>query len=781
VTEAIAETDPLLQSLRDRAEAMERLMELNPAVALTLRLPDEVASTLRSRANLRSFIERLGTWKAPVEVLVEDRFDLGTTRTLINLKTETGDLGAYFAGPVPELVCGQELTVEGMGIGDAIAVTNAVPGEKGASGCSVFGEQRIAVILVEFAGETLPTFATPSHFEDVLFSQMQASLRGFWEENSEGLTWATGDVCGPYSINVTEVCGSSQFSSQVRDKAIQAADEDIDFNNYRRVFVIFLEPVCGFYGLGSVGCTSLSTDEGSVTASISWISIGDGDSPSSYMVAIGGHEGGHNMGLRHANSLEFGNLILGSLADAGTRCEYGGVYSIMGILYHFGSFVLNGHYTAAHKAQLGWSTSGSGFLRVETDGTYLVRPVVDQVGIRSLRFRRGGPNNLWLWIEYRQFEGDYDITLAARRGSIFNGALVHYEQPAGPEPNEPRLLDFQPGVPSTESDGQCTNGGSLGSADFHDVTLLPGSTWSDPYTDSWIRVDSADDDKLRVAMGYGAETCGYSLSQSGVGVGLGAGSDSVSVAAGARCGWNALNNDDWLSVSSPTFGSGNGALSFTFAPNPTGSLRVGTISIADKTLTVTQAGADLLVTSLTGPTTGETGGTVMVSVTVENQGGAAVGAFDLAFYFSADAVLDSGDARSTTVCGVSGLAAGGADSTNCANRIVAVPGSLSAGDYTFFVKVDDLDSVAESNEANNARDADSGTINFSVSPCPADVLLDNQTLSGTQTLQATTSATLGPNLIVDGTSIAIKAPSVTIRHDTTIGGTFSVSTTPSCL
>ena len=126
-----AATDPLVYSLRERAEALERLVELDPAKALTLQLPEDVAKTLRSRNGLKPFVERLGTWKAPVEVIVEDLFDLGTSRTLVNLRTDGGEVGAYFSDPVPDLECRQQLMVEGMGIGGAIAVTSAVPGEKG--------------------------------------------------------------------------------------------------------------------------------------------------------------------------------------------------------------------------------------------------------------------------------------------------------------------------------------------------------------------------------------------------------------------------------------------------------------------------------------------------------------------------------------------------------------------------------------------------------------------------------------------------------------------------
>ena len=64
--------------------------------------------------------------------------------------------------------------------------------------------------------------------------------------------------------------------------------------------------------------------------------------------------------------------------------------------------------------------------------------------------------------------------------------------------------------------------------------------------------------------------------------------------------------------------------------------------------------------------------------------------------------------------------------------------------------------------------------------CPADVVLADQTLSGTQTIQATTSVTLGEDLDIDGTDIAVKAPTVSILNDTGIGGTFRIGSTPSC-
>lgn len=62
--------------------------------------------------------------------------------------------------------------------------------------------------------------------------------------------------------------------------------------------------------------------------------------------------------------------------------------------------------------------------------------------------------------------------------------------------------------------------------------------------------------------------------------------------------------------------------------------------------------------------------------------------------------------------------------------------------------------------------------------CLADLVRANETLPGTQTLNAT--ATLGPNLIVNADNIAVNAPTVSILADTTISGILSIGTRPAC-
>src|SRR5436190_9941253 len=99
----------------------------------------------------------------------------------------------------------------------------------------------------------------------------------------------------------------------MRAAAIAAADADIDFTKFSRVFIVFANPgSCAWAGLGSLGCGSLSSAEGTTQASTSWLLatyMGTADNG----VKLASHEGGHNLSLHHASSRDFGAEAIGPL------------------------------------------------------------------------------------------------------------------------------------------------------------------------------------------------------------------------------------------------------------------------------------------------------------------------------------------------------------------------------------------------------------------------------------------------------------------------------------
>jgi hypothetical protein len=63
------------------------------------------------------------------------------------------------------------------------------------------------------------------------------------------------------------------------------------------------------------------------------------------------------------------------------------------------------------------------------------------------------------------------------------------------------------------------------------------------------------------------------------------------LSATAACDWLAMSNDAFITINSGTPGGGNGTVNFTVAPNTTGAARVGTLTVAGRTVTISQDAA----------------------------------------------------------------------------------------------------------------------------------------------------------------------------------------------
>jgi hypothetical protein len=88
---------------------------------------------------------------------------------------------------------------------------------------------------------------------------------------------------------------------------------------------------------------------------------------------------------------------------------------------------------------------------------------------------------------------------------------------------------------------------------------------------------------------FGGAPCAYTISPASRTVGSSATTGSVTMTAGAGCAWTAVSNAPWLTISAGASGAGNGTISYSVAANNINASRTGTLSIADKTFTVTQS------------------------------------------------------------------------------------------------------------------------------------------------------------------------------------------------
>ena len=91
------------------------------------------------------------------------------------------------------------------------------------------------------------------------------------------------------------------------------------------------------------------------------------------------------------------------------------------------------------------------------------------------------------------------------------------------------------------------------------------------------------------------------------------GTGSVNITASVGCGWSAASNDSWITISSGPSGSGNGTVNYSVAAN-TGPARMGTMTIAGQTFTVTQDSGCVFMLSSTSQNFIAAGGTNSVDV-----------------------------------------------------------------------------------------------------------------------------------------------------------------------
>jgi M6 family metalloprotease-like protein len=381
----------------------------------------------------------------------------------------------------------------------ALLVVVLSPIGAGAQTCSTTGVQNVAVLVVTFPGVSVPAFS-PSLYDQ--FFGAAPSLNTYWQEASYGLTSATGNVFGPFTLTGAYTC--SNLNALSDDAIVAASAAGVDFNTYNRVEIWYpdLSPSCPWTAVSSVGCSVQTTSAGTFNVSASWFpwpKLADSSGKfNSAALSVIFHENGHQLGLDHAHWIKFPDTspqqVLGPLTDTGSVAEYGDNYSAMGA-------GIEGHYAAGHKAdRLGWLTAGSTLQNVTTSGTYSIQPYELQTGgTRALKIQRGTNNpGSYLWVEYRQPIGNYDPTLAYAylpNGNVFSGALIHYESPvtANIDAWGTYLLDFT--IPDTYGDFPA---------------LLPGQTWTDPYSDLQLTVASATASGLTVRVGYsgsGATTC----------------------------------------------------------------------------------------------------------------------------------------------------------------------------------------------------------------------------------------------------------------------------------
>jgi len=558
--------------LTERAGLLARLMEQNPRAAVESALPAALRQDLANRMqDDGTLLEEQGEWSGPLVTSVADDFAHGRSWLTRVIRVKGQAVSVYWDSP-PVDGCAPSATVRGIRLGRRIAVASGEVTADTASPCSTTGDQKTAVLLINYPSTPLTSGYTTSYVNNIFFGPAP-SVTDYWREASYGTTSASGQVFGPFTLDADYTCDQQD---DILQAAIQAADSTVDFTAYQRIFLILPVTVaggCAYDGIAQLGCSLLqSPSKGSFTASATWIeSITIG--PNIYG-ALGGllqtaiHEGGHNFGLRHASSLDYDTVPAGAPGTDGTHSEYGDPFSSMG--------TNPGHFAAPHKNMLGWLTEGSGWLQVESGGSWTIAPLSSQssAGPYALRVQRGTGNSQWMWVEYRQPMGSYEPSILENGAPRnFGGALIHFEDPSQASWTAyTELLDFQPvRLPNN----------------FNTAILPAGSTWSDPYSNLTLTIGSSTSSGLPVTVSYdnGCATLS-SGSQSYAPLG---GTGQISVSAPPTCSWTAVAAAEWIAFTGATSGTGPGTVNYSVAANTTIAARSSFISISHQTFTINQA------------------------------------------------------------------------------------------------------------------------------------------------------------------------------------------------
>lgn len=549
-----------VEELAERARELRQLMRDNPAAALEAALPEGATEQLRAqRPEAAALLEQWGEWEDEIERSVAENLETGEGREVLRV----GGLEVHLVDQPLTLQCGDRLRVRGVKLGDEVAarLVEVTPGPRASSACSNTGEQRVAVILLNFPGQSLPAGVNANNLRSAM-----TAVDAHWRESSYGLASGNSDVLGPFLLNQSFTCSQTD---QIRTAGIAAADSSVDLRQYTRLVFVF-PGNCG--ALGTIGCrNNVSPTRGSFTASVAW--IGQDFAGTVGLAACGiVHEIGHGMGLSHASSVRYGTQVLGGLNQAGTNDEYGDRYSLMGLCFGTGGGnYLMGHFAAPHKRTLGW-LEGNKFQQVESSGTFTLAPyALNTSALQAIRVRRGVGNNRWLWLEYRQPIGQ-DATLLNFSTQFDDGALGHYENPAETEfASHTRLVHFRAATNPTN---------------FTQPALAAGQSWTDPYSELSLQVTAASSSGMTVRVNY--DTPCATLGPANASVGAAAGSSTVQVTAAAGCSWAVLSNDPWLTVTNAASGNGNGTVSYSYTANTAATARTGTISIGRQAYNITQ-------------------------------------------------------------------------------------------------------------------------------------------------------------------------------------------------
>ena len=451
------------------------------------------------------------------------------------------------------------------------------------------------------------------------------SVKDLFRENSYGALNLDSTVVGWVDLPNTEsfyAAGQSGLTTTVQQAirdALTAADASIDFSQFDKDgdgFVDAIAFIHSGYGAEWGGTDAYGTDYTNRIWSHKWSiptwTSAEGVKVSAYHISpavwgTSGTEAGHIGVIAHETGHFFG---LPDLYDTDYTSSGIGSYCLMANSWGFTGDQRNPpHLSAWSKIALGWVTPTT----ISASGAYSAPQVETNPVV--FRINSGYPSGEYLLVENRQPVG-FESTMP-------QGGLAIWHIDEAKSGNTEEGYPGQPGWPANnqhykiallQADGAYDLEHGVGRGDGGDVyhgngvsmigqATVPNSNGYQNGTEipTGNQISSISLSGTTMTFQLGAGACEYAISptsQSFAGAGA---NGSVSVIAPAGCAWTATSNDEWITIDGGAAGAGNGGVQFSVAANATTAPRTGTLSVAGKVFTVTQAGSSPEI-SLTGRT-----------------------------------------------------------------------------------------------------------------------------------------------------------------------------------
>ncbi len=206
------------------------------------------------------------------------------------------------------------------------------------------GTRSVIIMRVNFSDSVVP--CNLNQVQGLMYTNSQ-SVQGLYTESSFSQFSINGDrsfdgLYDLYDVSLNypagSVCNYSTWASDA-DAALVAMGVTPSIYHHK-VYVLPSLSVCGWAGLGTVGCSSNCR---------AWV-----NGNACTLADVYAHELGHNLGMQHS----------GTYGASGNEGSYGDRSCIMG----YGGVGWR-HFNAMHKAEMGW-VPGARMQTVSVDGTY---------------------------------------------------------------------------------------------------------------------------------------------------------------------------------------------------------------------------------------------------------------------------------------------------------------------------------------------------------------------------------------------------------------------------